>query len=191
MVISCFIYMAFPYFRARYVFSRFQSERIGQDDRAQVEITARKIGARTYGVCNDDSCEWEMRLDNAQFPRWWRGSGELIFMSLVVHNGVLVRKSFGYGKGLKTDPLSPSSVSVVEQDGWGRLARKEPVAVEWTVTDRYPFFFFVVYMTPKASAQEQQLYTAFNFDCLWRYKGCRDVRELLPVAARFPAPPQP
>jgi len=45
---------------------------------------------------------------------------------------------------------------------------------------------FQVYMPPRSSAEDWQRYTAFNYSCFWKYKGCKDARDLLPTADPYP-----
>ncbi|MGI4756202.1 MAG: hypothetical protein ACRYGF_05055 [Janthinobacterium lividum] len=104
-----------------------------------------------------------------------------------VEHSVLVRKSTGYGVGLETDTFSPSSITVDEQEHWGRMPTKEPLLVGWRSSSLYRYYNFIIYMTPAASANDRPRYTAFNYGCLWKYKGCKDARELLPTADQMPA----
>ncbi len=143
---------------------------------------ARTIGARPSNPCNQTDCEWEARVDNSDLPRWWRGKGESFVVAFDVKDSVVVRKNTGYGIGVVADGFSPSSVGVVEQERPGSAGRSQPVTAGWKATDLYRYYEFAVYMTPKATTEERRRYTSFNFNCFWKYKGCKDARELLPTA---------
>jgi hypothetical protein len=126
-------------------------------------------------------------MGNSELPRWWRGSGEAFVVSFNVKDSMVVRKNTGYGIGIETDTFFPSSVGLIEQENWGHTAIPLPVAAGWKTTDIYRYYEFTVYMTPNASAEERRRYTAYDYGCLWRYRGCKDARELLPTADPFPS----
>jgi len=126
-------------------------------------------------------------MGNSELPRWWRGSGEAFVVSFNVKDSMVVRKNTGYGIGIETDTFSPSSVALIEEENWGRTARPVPVAAGWKTTDLYRYYEFKVYMTPNASAEDRRRYTAYDYGCVWRYRGCKDARELLPTADPFPS----
>src|SRR5215813_3184285 len=101
-------------------------------------------------------------------------------------SSMVVRKSTGFGTG--TDgSFHASTVSLEEQVHWGRGNTREPVQAGWYSTDLFRYYWFTVRMTPKASTEDRRRYTAFNYSCFWKFRGCRDARELLPTADRFPA----
>jgi hypothetical protein len=124
-------------------------------------------------------------MDNTELPQWWRGLGEAFVVAFDVKNSVVVRKNTGFGIG-RSDEFSPSSIGLIEQENWGRGNTPEPVAAGWSTSELYRYYEFTVYMTPKAAAADRRRYTSFNFNCFWKYKGCKDARELLPTAGPFP-----
>ena len=178
-------YLLVPSIRARYLFHELGSLQLGHSTFEDAQRLAKRIGANPYGPCDRSSCEWDVRMDNSELPRWWRGLGEAFVVAFDVKDSVVVRKNTGFGIG-RRDEFSPSSVGLIEQENWGRLPRLEPVAVGWSTSELYRYYEFTVYMTPKASAADRRRYTSFNFNCFWKYKGCKDARELLPTADRFP-----
>jgi hypothetical protein len=181
LLLLCSAYFLRPSLRARYLFSQLGTLQLGHSTFEDAQRLARKIGATPTGPCNQSGCEWDVRMDNSELPRWWRGSGESFVVTFDVKDSVVVRKTTGYGVGLATG-FSPSSVGLEEQEHWGRMRRPEPVAAGWKTTDLYRYYEFVVYMTPEVSAEDRRRYTSFNFHCFWKYKGCKDARELLPTA---------
>ena len=98
----------------------------------------------------------------------------------------MVRKNTGFGTGT-AESFHASTVSLEEQEHWGRGNIREPVQAGWYTTDLFRYYWFTVRITPKASVEDRRRYTAFNYSCFWKYRGCRDARELLPTADRFPA----
>jgi hypothetical protein len=187
LIVLCLSYLLHPAIRAHYLFSQLESLQLGHFTFEDAHRLARKIGANPNGPCDRSACEWEVRMGNSELPRWWRGSGEAFVVAFDVKDSVVVRKNTGYGIGVESDPFSPSSVGLQEQEHWGRTGIPEPIAAGWRSSDWYRYLEFSVYMTPKASAADRQRYTAYNYGCLWRYRGCKDARELLPTADPFPA----
>ncbi len=171
--------------RVHFLLSELETLRLGQSTFEDAERLAKKIRAEPYGACDRSKCEWDKRIDNAWLPRWWRGSGETFSVSFSVQDSIVVRKNTAYGVGIDGS-FHPSVVDVEEQEQWGRLNLRVPIQTGWNSTDWYPYYGFNVWMTPKASAEDRRRYTSFNFNCFWKYKGCKDARELLPTADPYP-----
>lgn len=171
-----------PTIRAQYLFHKLETLQLGRSSFEDAQRLAKQIDAKPYGLCDRLACEWDARMDNSELPRGWRGSGEAFDVSFTVKDSVVVRKLTSYWIGKKTDTFSPSSVSLEEQEHWGRLPRLEPVIAGWGTSELYRYYVFKIYMNPEASAEDRRRYTSFNFNCFWKYKGCKDARELLPTA---------
>lgn len=174
-----------PAIRARYLFGKLESLRLGSSFE-DAQRLAEQIDAKPYGACDRSACEWNVRMGNSELPRWWRGPGETFAVTFDVKDSIVARKSTGYGIGIETDTFSPSSVGLEEQEHWGRSRRREPVVAGWGTSELYRYYEFSVYMTPRASAEDRRRYTSYNYNCFWKYKGCRDARELLPTADPYP-----
>jgi hypothetical protein len=185
LILLCCAFLLRPLIRARYLFSELETLQLGHSTFEDAQRLAEKIGAEPSGPCGRTWCEWVASVNNSELPRWWRGLGEAFDVSFGVKNSVVMRKNTGFGIGI-IDTFSPSSVELTEQENWGRIPRPEPVAAGWQTSELYRYYQFVVYMTPKASAEDRRRYTSFNFNCFWKYKGCRDARDLLPTADPFP-----
>jgi hypothetical protein len=100
-----------------------------------------------------------------------------------VKNSLVMRKYTGFGiEGARIDAFSPSTVWFEEQEHWGRGNTPEPVSAGWHTSELFLHYRFTVRMTPKASTADRRRYTAFNYSCFWKYKGCTDARDLLPTA---------
>ena len=166
---------------SRYLFRNLETLQLGQSTFEDAELLAKKIHAEPYGACDRSKCEWDRRIDNAWLPRWWRGSGETFSVSFSVQDSIVVRKNTAYGVGVDGS-FHPSVVDFEEQEQWGHSNIRVPVQTGWKTTDWYRYYVFKVWMTPKASDEDRRHYTSFNFNCFWKYKGCKDARELLPTA---------
>jgi hypothetical protein len=181
-------YLLHPAIRARFLFNQMESLQLGHSTFDDAQRLARKIGAYPSDGCQRSKCRWHARLDNASLPRWWRGSGEVFAVDFAVENSIVIRKNTGYGiEGSGIDAFSPSSVGLIEQEHWGRRRIPEPVMAGWSSSELFRYYEFTVYMTPKATAEDRRRYTAYDYGCLWRFKGCKDARELLPTADPMPA----
>lgn len=188
LILLCGAYLLRPSIRAHYLFNKLETLQLGHSTFEDAERLAKKIDAKpsVYGPCDRSECTWEKRIDNAQLPRWWRGSGEIFEVGFSVKNSLVTRKYTGFGiEGARIDAFSPSAVWFDEQEHWGRGNTPEPVSAGWQTSELFLYYRFTVRMTPKASADDRRRYTAFNYSCFWRYKGCRDARDLLPTADRF------
>lgn len=170
------------------MFSKLETLRLGSSTFDDARRVALEIGAKPSEPCTQSGCEWSKRMDNAELPRWWRGPGAVFAVAFDVKNAVVSRKSTGFGiEGNGIDGFSPSSVGFDEVDEhWRRDRPTEPVTSGWGTSDRFRYYRFVVWITPKATADDRRRYTAFDYGCLWRYHGCKDARELLPTADPFP-----
>jgi hypothetical protein len=187
----CCAYLFYPAIRARYLFRQLETLQLQRSTFEDAQRLARKIGAKPYtfsSPCSRSWCEWVVRTDNSELPRWWRGSGEVFVIAFDVKDSVVVRKNTGFGIE-PHDGFSPSSVGLIEQEDWGHTPRPVPVAAGWKTSELYRYYEFTVYMTPDASAEERRRYTSFNFNCFWRYQGCKDGREMLPIAGTYPPGP--
>jgi hypothetical protein len=186
LILLCSAYLFFPSIHARYLFSELKTLQLGHSTFEDAQRLAGKINAEPYGPCDPSKCEWHKRIDNARLPRWWRGSGETFGVVFDVKDSVIVRKEAAFGTGIEDGSVHPSRVSFQEQEHWGRENTQQPVQAGWGTTEVFRYWSFTVHMTPKASAEDRRRYTAFNYSCFWKYKGCADARNLLPTADPFP-----
>jgi hypothetical protein len=184
LLLLCCAYLLAPTIHARYLFHKLETLKLGHSTFEDAQRLATQIGAKrsTFGPCDRSWCEWDARMDNSGLPRWWRGSGEAFRVSFDVKDSVVVRKLTGFGIGKETETFHPSAVSLEEQESWRSDRPRGPVQAGWIRTDLYRYYVFQVQMTPNAPAADRRRYTSFNFNCFWKYKGCKDARELLPTA---------
>jgi hypothetical protein len=184
----CCAYLFFPAVRARYLFSRLETLRLGSSTFDDAKRIATQIGAKSSVPCGPSDCEWSKRIDNAQLPRWWRGSGEVFAVAFDVKDSVVSRKTTGFGiEGSGINEFSPSSVGFTEVDEhWLRDRPTEPIVAGWATSELFRYYQFDVRITPRVTANDRKRYSAFDYGCLWRFHGCKDARGLLPAADPFP-----
>jgi hypothetical protein len=185
IIFLCGTYLMYPSLRARYLFHEVETLQLGHSTFEDAERLARKIHAKPNALCNRSACTWGVELNNTHLPRWWRGNGEVFAIAFSVKNSVVTSKYTGFGIGTDAS-FTPSHVSLEEQEHWERGNTKEPVQAGWYTTERFRYYWFTVRMTPKASPEDRRRYTSFNFNCFWKYRGCKDSRKLLPIAGRTP-----
>ena len=183
----CLALFLYPAFHAHDLFGNVERLQLGLSTYEDARATGGKIGATPYGPCSPAHCEWTLRIDNARLPRWWRGAGASFAVAFDVQASKVVRKDFGYGIGTLAEGFFPSSVEVTEQELWPRQHRPVLTEAGWYSTDLYPYWNFRVTILPGASTQDRRRYIAFDYKCMWKYRGCEDGREMLPVAASMPA----
>jgi hypothetical protein len=187
-------YVAYPSLRARYLIHQLEPLQIGHSSFEDAQRLAEKLGAKPEGSCDRSYCFWDVVVNNARLPQWWRGSGVTFVITFDVDDSIVAHKGVGYDIGIDPKSFTPSEVRVVVKETWTRLLAEPPTQKGWRISyfDNHGHrenisTRFDVHMTPRSSAEDWRRYIAFNFSCFWRYKGCKDARELLPTADPFPA----
>jgi hypothetical protein len=200
------VYLVYPSLRAHYLFRELGALQIGHSSFEDAQRLAKRIGAEpiTPTPCNQSYCYWSSEyVSNARLPKWWRGSGVTFAIDFEVKDSVVRNKGAWYGIGiLKIDSnyVPVSSVSIGVQEKWiltrmpSRVVEEPPTSEGWGVNylerngnREIVSTKFQVHMTPRSSAEDWKRYTAFNYSCFWKYKGCKDATELLPTADPFPS----
>ena len=201
LIFLCGVCSLYPSLHARYLFHELEPLQVGHSTFADAQRLAKKLGAKpdNHSPCDQSYCYWTAVVNNAQLPQWWRGSGVTFAITLNVKDSVLVNKGVWYAIGIigiDSYTFTPSEVSVGLQEKWSRPMRGymlPPTQKGWRIS-----YFekhghrenisttFQVHMTPRSSADDWKRYTAFNYGCFWKYKGCKDARELLPAADPLP-----
>lgn len=177
--------LVYPTIRAHYLLRQLETLHVGRSTFEEAQALARKLGAKTTGSCDRSFCEWQARVDNSRVPRWWRGAGEGFVVYFDVRDSIVERKGCGFGVGV-IGAVHASQVGFNEKVHWRPGNTKEPLQAGWYSTELFRYYNFTVRMTPEVSPADRRRYTAFNYSCFWKYKGCRDARELLPAADPFP-----
>jgi len=204
LIFVCGGYLLYPSFRARYLFHELGSLQVGHSSFEDAQWLAKKLGAKPNGIglrpCDRSYCFWIADVSNARLPQWWRGSGVTFVLNFEAEDSVVVYKGAGYVIGIDTSRRAPSEVWVGVKEQWLRTRRGDRLIMEQPTTKGWGMSYFErnghredvstkfqVHMTPRSSAEDWRRYSAFNYSCFWKYKGCRDGRELLPTADPFPS----
>ena len=201
LILSGGTYLFGPSIRARYLFYELGALQIGHSSFEDAQRLAMKLSAKQgdAGVCERAHCSWMADVSNARLPEWWRGPGSFFRISFEVNDSVVTSKGAVFSIGIDPDSYTPSSVGFGVQQKWLRFREgdreiAEPpidkgwldIHIEENGRRRRPFTRFVVHMTPRTLLEDWRRYTAFNYRCLWVYKGCKDGTELLPTAGPIP-----
>jgi hypothetical protein len=177
------MYIFYPAIRARYLVYEFTHLQLDTsfDD---AEKLANKIHAKQDPIsspCNRSYCIWRVDISNSFLPKWWRSDDLILEFNFTVKNSKVTEKGVGYQIGLPGSYTADiSSVYVAEKESWQKDGQK------WWRMNSANSATFVVEMTPRSTPEDQKKYTAFNYSCFWKYKGCRDARDLLPTADPLP-----
>lgn len=215
-LLLCGAYLLYLPLRAHYLFSRLEALEVSHSSFEDAQQIARKIGAKPGDPtrCDRSYCDWNVVVDNARLPQWWRGLGETFGINFVVRNSLLEYKGAWYAIGIAPyestssilshgiDPyrMSPTyMVSAGIKETWlrfrpgDRIIEEPPTGAGWQVSyfekngsRELATAQFSARMTPRSPAADWRRYTAFNYSCLWKYKGCKDGVELLPTAGPIP-----
>lgn len=198
--LPCGAYLYGTSIRARYLSRGIGALQLSHSSFEDAQRLARRLDAKPYGSCDKSYCFWTADVSNARLPRWWRALGVTFAVDFEVKDSLVVYKGAWYAVGLDPHNFSPSTVSVGEKEQWIQTRRGDRTIVEpptgagWEVAYFEKDGFrsvatarFAVRLTPRSSAKDWQRYTAFNYSCLWKYKGCKNGRELLPTADPFPS----
>ena len=185
VIVVCFVialclgFLLQPAIHAHYLLTELETLRVSHSTFEDAERLARKIGAKPtgYTTCDRSYCEWHKKIGNSLIPHWWRGSGEAFQVSFAVKDSVVTSKNVGYRN-------RPFLSFFGELGGAGELgphAESKLVTIGGQRNAEFPYYEVKVCMKPEASAEDRKRYSSFNFRCFWRYKGCKDARELLPA----------
>jgi hypothetical protein len=179
-------YMFYPAIRARYLvyeFTRLQLDTSFDD----AEKLAKKLNAKQDPIsspCDRSYCIWRVDISNSFFPKWWRRNDITLEFNFTVKDSMVTEKGVGYQIGLPGfSSAGISSVYVAENKSWQKNGQK------WwrmnSTKSKPDSATFVVEMA-RPTPEDRKKYTTFNYSCFWKYKGCRDTRDLLPTADPFP-----
>jgi len=172
-----------------------------------------------FGKCTRAECQWYKLTDNALLPRWYRGKGVSFAIAFTVRDSIVTDKGVIYYVGLEPSTadeafLGRPSVYVSETESWFKWQKEKqrelqershekptdyvelPVSKGWEkiwydkngkiAVDR-----FAVYISPKSKSipEDWKKYTAFNYRCFWKYKGCSYGKDLLSITDPYPPNP--
>lgn len=199
LLLLCGAFLLRPPMRARYLFEQMETLEVGRTTFEDAQRLATKLGVKPGGSCDRGECQWRIDVDNAKLPEWWRGTGVTFDVGFDVKDGVVKYKGAWYAIGIDTDNFRPASVSAGIKESWIDRRAGDRTFVEPPIDRGGNVSYFErngrreniafthnVQMTLVASAEEWRRYTAFNYRCFWKYKGCKGAKDLLSTVALLP-----
>lgn len=176
LAVAAAIYIALPSIRARRLFERQDSIQIGKSTFSDVQLIPSQIQTEPIHSCSPAECEWLFGVANFAVPDWWRGWGVAFTVRIHVKDGQVDRKDITYWIG---EGSTISAVSVTEKQDWP-VNPKDLRSVKTEGTQGQHLIVYIR-MTPSDPADVRKQYTSFNWNCLWKYQGCKDEHELMPT----------
>jgi hypothetical protein len=169
--------------------------------------------------CTHAECQWYKFTDNALLPQWYRGKGVTFAIAFSVKDSVVTDKGVEYIIGVGSSApgeafIGRPRVFVSQSESWFRWQKEKerrlqemlhekpadfvepPISKGWEEmwydkNGKIVVDAFAVNISPKSKSmfQDWKKYTAFNYNCFWRYKGCSFGKDLLPIADPYPPNP--
>jgi hypothetical protein len=211
--------LLYPLLYARYLLHELSNLRINRSTFEEAQKFATKLGAVPMRECTPLECRWWKVVTNARIPRWYRGKGVALAIIFEVQNSTVTEKAVAYevGAGPSTPAgafLGPPGIYVAETSSWFKRQAEIQRKLQKKSPGRFPDFVetpvdkgwskiwydqegnvvsdaFRVDLSPRSTTVQEDWnkYTAFNYSCFWKYKGCDYGKDLLPIADPYPPHP--
>ena len=171
------VYVLFqPYLRARNLLSQISALRVGESSFNEAKRLGIKLGSQGNDPCLPSDCYWTFEVDNFKLPTLWRGQG-IRFVAIVrAQDSVVSEQHFelqiGTGFNIQT-------ADFWERENWPNFPKQFIVGTQSAPIS--PHYRSYVKLTPAIPSDVRERYLAFNLNCLWKYHGCADAKELLPT----------
>jgi len=172
----------------------------------------------SFTKCTRAECEWYKITDNALVPQWYRGKGVSFAVVITAKDSLVTSKGVEYSVGVGTPTVGEAFIGrprvyVSQTENcfkWDeekqrklqeKFREKFPDIVEtpvrkgwqkiWCKDEKIASDAFAVCISTryKSTPEDWKKYTAFNYSCFWKYKGCSYGKDLLTIAD--PYPPRP
>jgi hypothetical protein len=172
-----------------------------------------------FPKCTHEECRWYKLTDNALIPQWYRGKGVTFIIAFTAKDSRVTDKGVEYNVGVGTPKagegfLGRPRVDVFQSESWFKYQKEKqrqiqelsherptdfvepPVSKGWEKiwydeNGKIAIDAFAVCISPgsKSILEDWKKYTAFNYSCFWKYKGCNYGKDLLPIADPYPPNP--
>jgi hypothetical protein len=173
----------------------------------------------TFVKCSHAECQWYKLTDNALLPRWYRGKGVTFGIAFSVKDSIVTDKGVEYSVGADPSTVDEAYVGrpgvyVAQTESWFKWRKEKQHELQKEQPEGFPDYVeppvrkgwekiwydakgeiavdrFAVYILPKSQSipEDWKKYTAFNYSCFWKYKGCSYGKDLLPIADPYPPHP--
>lgn len=165
-----------PYIRARSLLSEIAALQVGKSDFEEAKRTGARLGSQGNDPCLSADCYWAFEVDNFKLPAAWRGEGTRFVAVFRVQNSIVSEQHFVLQIGTGYDA---QTADFWERETWPHLPKQFIVGTQSSEID--PHFRSYVDLTPATPVDVRERYLSFNLNCLWKYHGCSDAKELLPT----------
>lgn len=211
--------LLYPSLHARYLVYELKDLQLDHSTFEDAQKFAKKIGAAPFGECTHAECRWYKFTDNARLPHWYRGKGVTFGIVFTAKDSIVTDKGVDYQIGADPSTVDEAyigrpGVYVSQTESWfkwqkekqrelqEKLHKKPTDYVELPVSKGWEKIWydkdgkiavdrFAVYISPKSESipEDWRTYTAFNYGCFWKYKGCSYGKDSLPIADPYPPHP--
>jgi hypothetical protein len=165
-----------PYLRARTLLSRISTFQIGKTTFEEAQRVGKELGSTGNEPCTPEDCYWTFSVDNFKIPALWRGEGERFIAGFRVQSSVVSEQHFMFQIGTG---YNAQTADFWERESWPHFAK--PFVVGTQSAPSSPHYRSYVKLTPATPPVVRERYLAFDLNCLWKFHGCTDARELLPT----------
>lgn len=165
-----------PYLRARSLLSQISVLQVGSSSFDEAKRVGRRLGSQGNDPCTPLDCSWTFSVDDFKFLTVWRGEGVRFIAGFRVQNSVVSEQRFMFQIGTG---VNAQTATFWERETWPHYPKQFIVGTE--TSSVYPHFRSYVNLTPATPPDVRGRYLSFNFNCFWKYHGCKDARELLPT----------
>ena len=172
-----------------------------------------------FPKCTHVECQWYKLTDNALLPQWYRGKGVTFGIAFSAKDSIVTDKGVEYAIGVGSSTpgeafIGRPRVFVSQTESWFKWRKEKqrelqemshekptdsvepPVSKGWEKiwydkNGKIAVDAFAVYISPRSNSipEDWKKYTAFNYSCFWKYKGCSYGKDLLPIADPYPPNP--
>lgn len=172
-----------------------------------------------FDECTHVECHWYKFINNALLPQWYRGKGVTLIVAFTVKDSIVIGKDVEYSVGVGMPTLGEatsgrSRVFVSQSESWFQWQKEKQRELQEMSREKLTDFVeppvikgwekiwydkngeiavdaFAAHISPRSKSmiEDWKKYTAFNYSCFWKYKGCIYGKDLLPIADPYPPPP--
>jgi len=165
-----------PYLRARNLRSQIAALQVGKSGFEQAKHVGMALGSQGNDPCLPTDCYWTFEVDNFKLPAAWRGEGIRFVAGFRVQDSIVSEQHFVLQIGTG---INAQTADFWERETWPHFPKQFIVGTQSSQT--FPHFRSYVNLTPATPAHVRERYLSINFNCLWKYQGCKDAEELLPT----------
>ena len=173
-----------PIYRSHRLVRKMGQLKVGVSDFSETERIARLLNMEENPEvpCSPQECLWRIDIDNGYLPNFWTGQKTTLTAGLRVESNRLVSTYLDFGE--VRDPYFTGIMSSESIPSLWKTHSPADVGYRTDLSGRY--LVAIINISPSASEEVKRKYLAFNLNCFWRYYGCKDAFDFLPVLRNDP-----